>query len=170
MRIRAILPLLVFLFSGSVSSQEPVERTILVAGPDGGVIAELRSSDAKLIRLTDQLGQSIALRPADPAKGFIEVLDTTGQSVVVGKDIGEWSAILEGEETKHLIRVIVLNVTKGIAIIVALLILRSIIGAIGRGVENETELGRTQLLKRVGELEAELADLEVEMAKSARTN
>ena len=65
------------------------------------------------------------------------------------------------------------NVAKGIAVIVALLVLRAIIGAIGRGVakdEAEEELSRTHLLKRVGELEAELADLEVEMAKSSRAN
>jgi hypothetical protein len=52
------------------------------------------------------------------------------------------------------IQKIVINVAKGIAIIVALLVLRAIIGAIGRGVAKEESVQ-----KRVYELEAELADL-----------
>jgi hypothetical protein len=171
-RVTALLSILLFACVPTVA-QESVERAILVAGPDGNVVAELRSGDDQSIRLSDQLGQSIALKPADPTEGFIEVIDASGQSVVLGKDIGEWSAKLEGEETKHLVKVIVFNVAKGIAVIVALLVVRSIIGAIGRGVAEEEEKegqSRTMLLKRVGELEAELADLEVEMARSARGN
>lgn len=42
------------------------------------------------------------------------------------------------EERKELITTIVLNVAKGIAIIIALLVLRSIIGAVGRGVAVES--------------------------------
>lgn len=53
-----------------------------------------------------------------------------------------------------MIQKIVINVAKGIAIIVALLVLRAIIGAIGRGVAKEESVQ-----KRVYELEAELADL-----------
>ena len=44
------------------------------------------------------------------------------------------------EETEELIMTIVLQVAKGIAIVVALLILRAIIGAIGRGVAREEEI------------------------------
>jgi flagellar M-ring protein FliF len=44
------------------------------------------------------------------------------------------------EETKELIMTIVFQVAKGIAIVVALLILRAIIGAIGRGVAREEEI------------------------------
>ena len=44
------------------------------------------------------------------------------------------------EERDELITSIVLNVAKGIAIIIALLVLRAIIGAIGRGVAREEEI------------------------------
>ncbi|MEE2754694.1 MAG: flagellar basal-body MS-ring/collar protein FliF [Candidatus Latescibacterota bacterium] len=44
------------------------------------------------------------------------------------------------EETKELILTIVFQVAKGIAIVIALLILRAIIGAIGRGVAREEEI------------------------------
>ena len=46
----------------------------------------------------------------------------------------------QDEETKELIMTIVFQVAKGIAIVVALLILRAIIGAIGRGVAREEEI------------------------------
>jgi len=44
------------------------------------------------------------------------------------------------EERNELITTIVINVAKGIAIIIALLVLRAIIGAIGRGVAREEEI------------------------------
>lgn len=43
------------------------------------------------------------------------------------------------EESKELIKSIVLNVAKGIAIVIALLVLREIIGSIGKGVRAESE-------------------------------
>ncbi len=46
----------------------------------------------------------------------------------------------KSEERNELITSIVLNVAKGIAIIIALLVLRAIIGAIGRGVAREEEI------------------------------
>jgi flagellar M-ring protein FliF len=46
----------------------------------------------------------------------------------------------QDEETQELIMTIVFQVAKGIAIVVALLILRAIIGAIGRGVAREEEI------------------------------
>ena len=46
----------------------------------------------------------------------------------------------QAEERDELITSIVLNVGKGIAIIIALLVLRAIIGAIGRGVAREEEI------------------------------
>ncbi|HAA77468.1 TPA: flagellar M-ring protein FliF [Candidatus Latescibacteria bacterium] len=47
---------------------------------------------------------------------------------------------LQDEETKELIMTVVWQVAKAIAIVVALLILRAIIGAIGRGVAREEEI------------------------------
>jgi flagellar biosynthesis/type III secretory pathway M-ring protein FliF/YscJ len=44
------------------------------------------------------------------------------------------------EETEELVMTILFQVAKGIAIVVALLILRAIIGAIGRGVAREEEI------------------------------
>lgn len=46
----------------------------------------------------------------------------------------------QDEETKELVMTIVFQVAKGIAIVAALLILRAIIGAIGRGVAREEEI------------------------------
>tara|TARA_Y100001934_G_C12200349_1_gene700874 strand:+ start:456 stop:956 length:501 start_codon:yes stop_codon:yes gene_type:complete len=162
--------LTLILIVGSLTSTHAQERTLLVVGPGGSVLTELKSNESTSIRLTDQLGQSVALSAADPAKGFVRVLDGNGKAVVLGQDIQSWSAKLEGEETKHLIQVIVFNVAKGIAIIVALLILRAIIAAIGKGVAEEEEKSRAHLLKEIGELEAELADKEIELAKAARGN
>ena len=169
--MRLLLGCLVILLSQAVTSQEPTERIILVAGPDGNVIAQLRAGDEIPLRLTDQLGRSIAIRAADPTEGFIEVIDDVGNAAVLGKDAGVWAERLATEETKGLITTIIFQVAKGIAIIVAILVLKSIIEAIGRGVEEEAGgPSRTELLKRVGELEAELADLEVAMTRLSRSS
>jgi hypothetical protein len=66
----------------------------------------------------------------------------------------EWVESLKRQDTKHLVQVIVLNVAKGIAIVVALLILRWIIKQIGEG-EGESSAACLQI--RVYELELELA-------------
>jgi hypothetical protein len=83
------LIVLVFCLSQPLFAQEPTERTILVAGQDGKVLTQLQFGDETPIRLTDQLGQSFALRAAGPAEGFIELVDDKGKSVVLGRDAGE---------------------------------------------------------------------------------
>lgn len=167
MRPIRILALLVIL-SAPALAQEATDRTILVSGKDGNVLTQIHHQDDIPLRLTDQLGQSFALRAADPAEGFIELIDDRGESVVLGRDAGVWAKRLHNQETKNLITTIIFQVAKGIAIVVALLILRAIIKSIGEGVESEQS--RAELLKQIGELEIKLADKEVEMARLSRAH
>lgn len=147
-----------------VAGQTTTERTILIADGQGNLLTTLKQDDRTGIRLTDQVGQSIALRAADdPAEGFIEIVDEKGRVTVFGTSAPTWMESVDQRETKDLITTIILQVSKGVAIIVALLILRQIVGSIGKGVEEGSS--RAELLKRVCELEAELADLEVAQAR-----
>ena len=107
--------------------------------------------------MTDQLGQSYALRAADPAKGFVELMNEDGLTVVIGKDSGDWQERLKEDEKEALIMTIVFQVAKGIAIVVALLILRSIINSIGKDSEGAFE--QAKLLVQVTELEEALEEL-----------
>jgi hypothetical protein len=152
--------LALLLLCGTALSQEPTDRTILVADKNGEVLTQIRFGDDIPLRLTDQLGQSYALRAADPAKGFVELVDEQGLVVVIGKDSGDWQKRLKDDEKKELIMTIVFQVAKGIAIVVALLILRAIIKSIGKDVEGGFD--RTKLLVRVTELEEELEKLKAE--------
>ena len=63
----------------------------------------------------------------------------------------------KSEEREQLITSIVLNVAKGVAIVIALLVLRAIIGAIGRGVAREEEIA----MEAQRELEDEAAVEEI---------
>ena len=165
------MPIFAFVFAlsvvcGPAVSQEPTDRTILVADQNGEVLTQIRFGDNTPLRLTDQLGQSYSLRAADPAKGFVELVNENGLAFVIGKDSGDWQKKLKDDETKELITTIVFQVAKGIAVVVALLILRAIIKSIGKDVEGGFD--RTKLLVRVTELEEELEKLKAE-AHAPRT-
>ena len=65
----------------------------------------------------------------------------------------------KGEERQELYTSVVINVAKGIAIVIALLVLRAIIGAIGRGVTREEEIAmEAQRELAEGEIAEELPE------------
>ena len=153
-----------FLLFGSLDSQEPTDRTILVADKNGEVLTQIRYGDDTPLRLTDQLGQSYAQRAADPAKGFVELVDEQGLVVVIGKDSGDWQKRLKEDETEELVMTIVFQVAKVIAIVVALMILRAVVNSIGKDTEGVFE--RAKLPVKVTELEEGLEKLKVETQES----
>ncbi len=137
-------------------AQDSTDRIIQVVNQDGTHLVELRSREGTTIRLTDQFDQSISLNAAAPQNGIIELINDQGVSVFYGKNIDAWAEQIEDRETRRLVQDIVLNVSKGIAIVIALLVLRSIVRSIGKNVRGERNAADLQ--QRIYELEAELAN------------
>ncbi len=83
---------------------------------------------------------AIGLDETPPPAGRGDQLTTSNFAFAITDIRAQAEIKREKEERDDLITTIVLNVAKGVAIVIALLVLRAIIGAIGRGVAREEEI------------------------------
>ena len=144
--------------------QDTTSSTITILNGDGEPVAVLQAQPPNRIQIGEAHEDAGMIATVDTTgKGFLVIRSVTGDDIlVVGLDEkhdGRLSAHRSASEKERseLIESIIRNFAKGIAIVIALLVLRRILPGIGRVLTGGRD--RASLERRVEELEQELERL-----------
>ncbi len=161
-KFAAVLSLLVLSPVPTRAADDSASSTLTIRNAAGEKIAVLGSQKNQTLTVQTPEGTEVILRADASKSGLLVIQNSQSEdAVIVGinkEDPGKLTVKRKGETD---FAPIVTNVAKGIAIVIALLVIRAIIGAIGRGVKIEFNEERKSLELRLKDLERKLKEMGV---------